>query len=372
VSAPQRATARIDLAAIRHNTGVLAAAAAPAELMAVVKANGYGHGAVPVARAAIEGGARQLAVATVEEAEELRAAGLVAPLLVMGPLIGDEVARALAIGAEIAVWTPEMCAVAAAASSPGRPARAHIGLDTGMGRLGARPEGVAALADAAARPGIEVVGIMTHFATADALEGENAAFFGEQLLRFRAQAGMLRGRFPAARLHAANSAATLRGDDACFDLVRCGIALYGCSPFGHPPSADGLRPAMRWSSYVAVTKRLSSRESAGYGRTWRAARGTTIAVVPVGYADGYARCLSNRGQALVGGRRVPVVGTISMDQLTVDLGPEATELVGDEVVLLGRQGDEEITAEEMASWRDTISYEVTCGVGTRVRRVHAG
>ncbi|MEW6582502.1 MAG: alanine racemase, partial [Actinomycetota bacterium] len=169
-----------------------------------------------------------------------------------------------------------------------------------------------------------------------------------------------------------NSAAALRGPEARFDMVRCGIALYGCSPFGRPAGEDGLRPAMTWTSYVAVVKHLSSRESAGYGRTWRAARGTTIAVVPVGYADGYARCLSNRGQVLVGGRRVPVVGTVSMDQLTVDLGPEATAQVGDEVVLIGRQGDEEITVDEVAGWRGTISYEVTCGVGGRVGRVHVG
>lgn len=372
LSEPQRATAWIDLGAIRHNAGVLAAAAAPAELVAVVKANGYGHGAVPVARAALDGGARRLAVATVEEAEELRAAGFDVPILVMGPLIGGEVARAIAVAAEFAVWTPEMCVAAAAASGHDRPARVHIGLDTGMGRLGARPEGLAALADAAARPGIDVVGIMTHFATADVLEGDESGFFAEQVLRFRAAAASLRDRFPDARLHAANSAATLRGGDAAFDLVRCGIALYGCSPFGDHPSTRSLRPAMRWSSYVAVVKWLHSRESVGYGRTWRAARGTRIAVVPVGYADGYARSLSNRGQALVGGRRVPVVGTISMDQLTIDLGAEAGDAVGDEVVLLGRQGSEEITAEEVAAWRGTISYEVTCDVGARVRRVHAG
>jgi len=349
MSEAQRATAWIDLGAIRHNAGVLVAAAAPAELMAVVKAGGYGHGAVPVARAALDGGARRLAVATVEEAEELRAAGLDVPILVMGPLVGGEVARALAAGAEFAVWTPEMCTAAAAASPPDRPARVHIGLDTGMGRLGVRAEGVTAVADAAARPGIEVVGIMTHFATADVLEGDESGFFAEQLLRFRASSMPLRDRFPRARLHAANSAATLRGQGAAFDVVRCGIALYGCNPFGDHPSAHSLRPAMRWSSYVAVVKWLNSRESAGYGRTWRAARGTTIAVVPVGYADGYARNLSNRGQALVGGRRVPVVGAISMDQLTVDLGPEARDAVGDEVVLLGTQGSEEITAEEMAA-----------------------
>ena len=152
--------------------------------------------------------------------------------------------------------------------------------------------------------------------------------------------------------------------------MRCGIALYGCSPFERDPAEHGLRPALSLVSYLASVKPLRSRESAGYGRTWRAARGTFVAVVPVGYADGYARALSNRGQALVGGRRVPVVGTVSMDQLTVDLGPEPDARVGDEVVLIGAQGQERIRAEEVAALRGTISYEVICAVGARVRREH--
>jgi alanine racemase len=256
----------------------------------------------------------------------------------------------------------------------GRPARVHLKLDTGMGRLGARPEDVAALVEAADRPGIEVAGIMTHFATADVPAELDGGFFGEQFLRFRAAAGALRPRFPGAAVHAANSAATLRaaaGPDARFDLVRCGIALYGCSPFGGDPDEHRLRPAMTLSSYVAAIKTVRSMESVGYGRAWRAARGTRIAAVPIGYGDGYWRAFSNRAQVLIGGRRRPVVGTISMDQLTVDLGPEGSDRVGDEVVLMGRQGGERITAEELAGLRDTINYEVTCSIGTaRVRRVH--
>jgi alanine racemase len=324
---PERAVARIDLGAIRHNAGVLARAAGPAELLAVVKADGYGHGAVDAARAALEGGARRLGVATAAEAEALRAAGLDAPVLVMGPLCGEEWRRAVAARAEVAVWTPEAAALVASLG-----ARAHLKLDTGMGRLGARPEDVAGLVAAAEGAGLEVAGVMTHFATADVTEGEDAGFMAEQLLRFRAALGPLRARFPGAVAHAANSAATLREPAAAFDLVRCGIALYGCSPFEGDPAEHGLRPAMTLASYVASIKGLSSRESAGYGRTWRAPRGTHVAVVPVGYADGYARALSNRGRALVGGRRVPVVGTVSMDQLTLDLGPETDARVGDEVV----------------------------------------
>ncbi|WP_217913403.1 alanine racemase [Miltoncostaea marina] len=368
-----RALARIDLAAVRDNAALLARAAGRAELMAVVKADGYGHGAAPVARAALAGGARRLAVATVAEAEELRGAGLGGPLLVMGPLAGGEWARAAAARAEVAVWTPEGLA-AAAAGGARRPV--HLKLDTGMGRLGARPEDVPALADAAAGAAgagtVEVVGLMSHFATADEVAGENAGFMGEQLLRFRAAAAGLRPRFPGARAHIANSAATLRDPAAALDVVRCGIALYGCDPFGADPAAHGLRPAMSLVSYVASVKTIRSRESVGYGRRWRAARGTRVAVVPVGYADGYARALGGRAEVLVGGRRVPVIGAVSMDQVTVDLGPEGAEGVGDEVVLIGAQGEARVTAEEVAAWRGTINYEVTCAVGPRVPRAHSG
>ena len=371
----ERAVARISLAAVRHNAATLLRAAGGARLMAVVKADGYGHGAVPVARAALEGGASALGVAAVSEAESLRDAGLDAPILIMGPLTGDEWDRAVAAGAELAAWTPEAVGAAEAAGARrGVAVPLHLKLDTGMGRLGARPEDVDALVEAAATagPGVRVAGVMTHFATADETGGENAGFMAEQLVRFRGRLPALRERFPGVVVHAANSAATLRDPGAAFDMVRCGIALYGCSPFGGDPADDDLRPAMALVSRLASVKTLRSRESVGYGRVWRAARGTRVGLVPVGYADGYARALSGRAQVLVGGRRVPVVGTISMDQLTVDLGPEGTEGVGDEVVLIGAQGDERVTAEEVAAWRGTINYEVTCAVGPRIPRVHEG
>ena len=247
--AAERAVARIDLGAIRHNAGVLARAAGGAELLAVVKADGYGHGAAAVARAALDGGARRLGVATAGEAEALRAAGVDAPVLVMGPLIGDEWPRAVAAGAEVAVWTPQAAALAASLG-----ARAHLKLDTGMGRLGARPDEVGALAAAAEEARLEVAGVMTHLATADVTDGEEAGFMAEQLLRFRALLGPLRERFPGAPAHAANSAATLREPAAAFDLVRCGIALYGCSPFERDPAEHGLRPAMSLVSYLASVK----------------------------------------------------------------------------------------------------------------------
>jgi len=362
----ERSVARIDLAAIRHNAGVLAAAAGRAEIVAVVKANAYGHGAVPVARAALAGGATRLGLAALSEVEELRAAGVDAPLFLWGPLTGDEWRRAAATGCDLAVWTPEGCAAAAEAGIR----HVHLKLDSGMGRLGARPDAVAALAEAAADPRLDVVGLMTHFATADETVGENAGFMLEQLVRFRSMIGPLRDRFPGAAVHTANSAATLRSADTHFDLVRCGIALYGCDPFHSNPADHHLRPAMTVTSYLASVKPLLGRESVGYGRRWRAARGTWIGAIPIGYADGYPRAYANAAQVLVGGRRVPVVGMISMDQITVDLGPEATDAVGDEVVLLGAQGGERLLAEELGAWRGTINYEVTCAIGPRVRRDH--
>jgi alanine racemase len=360
----ERSVARIDLGAIRHNVGLLVRAAGRAEMVAVVKANGYGHGAVPVARAALEAGASRIGLATVAEVEELREAGVEAPLLLWGPLIGDEWRRAAEAGCAIAVWTPEGCAAAAAAGIR----KVHLKLDSGMGRLGARPEAVAALVEAAGDPRLDVAGLMTHFATADETTGENAGFMVEQLVRFRSMIAPLRGRFPRAIVHAANSAATLRSADTHLDMVRCGIAMYGCDPANADPDAHGLRPAMSISSYLSSVKPLLGRESVGYGRRWRAARGTWIGVVPVGYADGYPRAYANNAQVLVGGRRVPVVGMVSMDQITIDLGPEAADRVGDEVILLGTQGAERLTAEELGAWRGTINYEVICAVGPRVRR----
>jgi alanine racemase len=368
-----RAAARIELGAIRHNAAVLARAAGRARLMAVVKADAYGHGAVPASRAALEGGASSLAVAAAAEACELRAAGIDAPIVVMGPLAGDDWEAAAEAGAEVVTWAPESVARAgAAAATRGSRARLHLKLDTGMGRLGARPEDVAALADAAEAADVDVVGLMTHFATADELEGENASFMAEQAVRFSAAAAALRPRFPGAALHAANSAAILRDPATAFDMVRCGIALYGCSPFAGDPAVHGLRPAMALVSHLAAVRNVRSRESVGYGRVWRAERGTRVGVVPVGYADGYARALSGRAEVLVRGRRAPLIGAVSMDQITIDLGPGAEEEVGDEVVLLGSQGSERVSAEELAAARGSINYEVTCAIGGRIPRVHVG
>jgi alanine racemase len=364
----ERAHARIDLAALASNVRRVAAAAGSARVAAVVKADAYGHGSVACSRVAVEAGATALAVHTVAEAEQLRMHGLTAPTLVMGPLTGEEWVRAGEAGVEVVVWTPEAIYAAAESGVAG----VHLELDSGMGRLGARPEDVAALVEAARASEANVAGIMTHFATADDRDGDEAGFFREQLVRFRAAAASLKDAFPDASVHAANSAAVFRDRQAAFDMVRCGIALYGCSPFHEDPADLGLDPVMSVVSYLAMVKTIRSRESVGYGRTWRAQRGTRLGLVPVGYADGYARALGNNADVLVAGRRAPVVGAVSMDQLTVDLGPESTETVGVPVVLLGASGAERISAEELARRRGTINYEITCGITQRLPRVYVG
>ncbi len=365
----QRALARIDLAAIERNCAELARVAAPAGLCVVVMGNGYGHGAVQAARAAQAGGAPWLAVATAEEAAELRAGGIEGPLLVMGALSDAELTVALRARADIVVWREER--VAALERHPdGEGAGVHVKLDTGMGRLGTRDPAEAArvAAAVAASPRLRLAGLMTHFATAD----DDLGFAREQLARFMDWAEPVRAAHGGedVLLHAANSAATLGIPEARLELVRCGIAAYGLDPFGADPAPHGLAAALVVCSYLAEVKPIAAGESAGYGRRFVAEAPTWIGTVPIGYADGVRRALTNDCDVLVGGRRVPVVGTISMDNLTVDLGPDPPSR-GAEVVLLGAQGGARVLAEEWARRLATINYEITCGISARVPRVYA-
>jgi len=365
---PLRALARVDVGAIARNCAVLAGAAAPAALCAVVKADGYGHGAAPAARAALEGGATWLAVATAEEAAALRAGGLGAPLLVLGALSPEELPIAVAAGADVVAWREGFVAALAAHAPLAAGTGVHVKLDTGMGRLGTRdPEEAARVAAAvAAAPGLRLAGAMTHFATAD----DDPGFAREQLARFLPWAKRIRARHGEdVRLHASNSAATLGLPEARLDMVRCGIAIYGMDPFHEDPGVHGLEPALELRSYLAEVKPCAPGESAGYGRRFVAREPTWLGTVPVGYADGVRRALTNDCDVLVGGRRVPLVGTVSMDNVTVDLGPEPPPR-GSDVVLLGRQGDERVLAEEWARRLGTINYEITCGIGPRVPRAH--
>jgi alanine racemase len=338
------------------------------ELCAVVKANGYGHGAAACAAAAMRGGSTRLAVAAAAEAEELRLHFPDTPILAMGALTEEELRIALAARADVAVWQEgfrEICS--RAASELGRMARVHVKLDSGMGRLGERdPARLIELARACHDDQrLELAGVWTHFATADE---EGDGYLAEQLAAFTPVADAVREIAPDCTVHAANSAATLRDAATHFDMVRCGIAVYGLDPFQRDPAEHDLEPALELHSYVADVKRFEAGASAGYGRTWRAPEDTWVGVLPFGYGDGVRRGLSNNGEVLVGGRRYPLIGTVSMDNITIDLGPETDVEPGAPAVLIGAQGSERILAEEVASRLETINYEVTCGISQRVTR----
>jgi alanine racemase len=343
----QRAVARIDLGAVERNCTRL-----PKPLCAVVKADAYGHGVEPVVEAALAGGATWLAVATAGEAAELRRLAVDVPVLVMGAVTRDEVRVAIDAGADVVAWSEEVAEAAA---------RIHVKLDTGMGRLGTRDRELALRL--AARP--NTVGLMTHFATADEL---NDDLFPAQLEAFREFVDKV-ARDDVV-VHAANSAAALRDPAAHFDMVRCGVAIYGLDPFQADPGAHDLEPALSLRSWLASVRRIGAGDSVGYGRRWRASDPTWIGTVPVGYGDGWRRALTNDCDVLIRGRRHPLVGTVSMDNLTVDLGPDPEAEVGDEVVLIGAQREERILAEEVARRIGTINYEVTTGLLPRVPREH--
>jgi alanine racemase len=368
-----RALATVDLGAVRRNAAHLSRKLHGAQLCAVVKADGYGHGAVPVARAALDGGASWLAVATAGEAAELRAAGIGERILVMGALGPEELAVALEVRADLVAWTESFVAavsgVVASATAP-EPVALHVKLDSGMGRLGTRSaQAAVALAETIARDrGLRLAGAMTHFAAAD----EDAEFMRLQLGRFRPFAGALRALEPDVVVHAANSAATLRDPETHFDLVRCGIALYGLDPFGADPATHGLEPALSLRSYLAAVKPADPGDSAGYGRRFIAERATWIGTAPIGYGDGVRRALHPGGAVLVGGHRYPLAGTVSMDNITFDLGPErpGAAQVGVPVVVIGADAGERILVEELAAHVGTINYEIVCGISKRVPRAY--
>jgi alanine racemase len=343
----ERALARIDVGAVERNCTKL-----PKPLCAVVKADAYGHAMGPVAEAALAGGATWLAVATAAEAAELRRLAVDVRVLVMGALTREELGVAIDADADVVAWSEEVAELAP---------RIHVKLDTGMGRLGTRDRDLALRL--AARP--NTVGLMTHFATADDLDDE---LFSEQLDVFREFVEAV-GRDDLI-VHAANSAAAMREPESHFDLVRCGIAIYGLDPFQADPGPHALEPALSLRSWLASVRRIEPGESVGYGRRWRATEPTWVGTVPLGYGDGWRRALTNDCDVLIGGRRHPLVGTVSMDNVTVELGAEPQADVGDEVVLIGSQGEERILAEEVAQRLGTINYEVTTGLLPRVRREH--
>jgi alanine racemase len=366
-----RALAEVNLAAVERNVAALRGRlSAGARLCVVVKADGYGHGAIPVAQAALRAGAAQLAVATAQEALELRDGGVTTPLLVMGAVSQEELPMALAAHAELVAWDERFVShLIEAARQNGAPVQVHVKLDSGMGRLGTRdPQRALSVALAVQRAsGLELRGAMTHFATSD----DDPEFVTEQLAAFLPFVDRLRSLAPGLIAHAANSAATLRFPDSHLDLVRCGIAVYGADPMHQDPFLRGLEPALTLGSYVAAVKPAEPGQSAGYGRRFIAERATWLGTLPIGYGDGVSRALTNNCDVLIGGRRYPLVGTVSMDNITVDLGPEPTVSVGDRAVLIGADGDQRQTAEDVARRTGTINYEVLCGIARRVpRRYH--
>ena len=371
---PVRPTyAEVDLAAIAANVALACRLAGPqAQVMAVVKADAYGHGAVPVAGAALKAGATWLGVAIPEEAIPLRVAGLTGRILVLGPIPPEQTDL-------VAAYDLDQCVCdLAQAEALGRTARAHgrtlsihLKVDTGMGRVGLRPREVRGVAEKlAGLPSVRLVGVMTHFAEAEADDPE---FAREQLARFAEGVRALSAVQQGGKLlrHAANSAALLCLPEARLDLVRPGIMLYGCHPRGRQRMAEPqLQPALRLRTAISQIQAVARGESVSYGRTFVAPRDVRVATLPVGYADGVGRLLSNRGQVLIRGRRVPIVGRVCMDMTMVDVTDLPDVRVGDEAVLIGRQGEEEISADEVAELQGTISYEILSRIGPRVPRVY--
>ncbi len=366
----ERAEARIDLGALRHNCRELKSRLGEGiELCPVLKADAYGHGSLHCVAAVAESGADRIAFATASEAVLARSVTPDIPLLVLGALAPAEIEMAISARADVAAWEPGFIAsLADQAAAAGLVVGVHVKYDTGMGRLGTTdPELVLDLARTAdAHPNLRLVAIWTHFATADEAD---PAFRNLQRDRLAELGERVRREFPEVKLHAANSAAMI-ADPAChFDLVRPGVAVYGMDPFGNDPADHNLKPVLSLHSWVASVKDFEPGNSAGYGRTWQAERQTRVAAIPIGYGDGLRRGLSNRGEVLIGGARYRISGTISMDNITVDVGPGSGVRVGDEVTLIGSQGEETILAERVAEPLDTINYEVTCGISPRVPRV---
>lgn len=363
----------VDLDAITHNLGEVRRRAGGRDVLTAVKADAYGHGAIEVARH-IEAHhlSEWLGVALVNEAVELRRSGVTLPILKLSPVFADELPEAIAADVTLTVVDEDTIDQAGqAAAEAGRVVPVHLKVDTGMRRIGTTPECAVALArrirDA---PHLALDGLFTHLPVSDVPQG--ADFTRQQLSAFEDVAARVTaevGHVP--HVSAANSGAVMLHDLGTTTLVRPGIMVYGCAPDKDTPATVDLRPVARWTSRLLFVKQVRAGETVGYGRTWTAQADTWVGTVEIGYGDGFSRALSNRGRMLIGGRSYPVVGRVCMDQTMVDLGPRPPDVVvGDEVVLLGRSGDEEITVEEVAALMDTITYEVTCLVTRRVARRH--
>ena len=367
--------AEVNLAALRHNLRVIARHAGRAKVWPVLKADGYGHGAPAVARTLERAGAEGFCVALLEEAVELRDAGVRAPILVMGGYYGGAYEEIVARGVVPVIYdASHLEGLARASRQAGRPVDAHLKVDTGMARLGLRMGELESFAAQLERfPEVRISGLMTHLACAEAFDrSEGSSFTADQLARFEEATSRLArvGIAPQVR-HAANSAAVLRGE-ALFDAVRPGVAIFGVSPLGSP--LGELRPAMRVRSEIVDLRTIEVGEPVGYGGLFRASRPTRIATLPMGYADGLSRHLSNRGHVLVRGVRAPIVGAVSMDMSMIDVTDISGVAVRDEVTVLGTQdgtlGRAALTAEEISAEAGTIAWEVLTSISRRVPRFY--
>lgn len=362
--------AEIDLSAIAYNIRAIKKRVHPAQIMAVVKADGYGHGAVPVARVALENGATWLGVALVEEGIELRNAGFLEPILVFSGAIVDQLSYFFKYNLDITVYTAEIAnSLSQLAIQFQKPIRVHVKIDTGMGRVGvAWEDAVNFIKYLAQLEGIQLQGIYSHFATSDERDKAYAKLQHERFITINEILAQQNIRFPIR--HIANSGAILDMPDTYLDLVRPGVMMYGYYPSSETTESITIRPAMTLKSQVIYVKQVPENFSVSYGRKYVTTKPTRIATIPAGYADGYNRLLTNKAKITIRGKKFPLVGRVCMDLIMADIGMEDNIEIGDEVILFGKQEQNAFTVTEICQLLDTIPYEVTCWISKRVPRIY--
>ena len=356
----------VDTGAIRNNIKFILEHT-QSHVMAIVKANAYGHGTIPVARAALDGGATWCGVARFTEALELRKADITCPILLLGYTPKEHLEEMISHQVSLTVWDREQVTLLSdAAQKVGEKARIHLKIDTGMSRLGVQPEEALDLAlFISETSGIQFEGVYSHFAKADEIDPAPTDLQWDHFQRVLSDLDSHHVRPPI--IHHANSAASLTRGETSLSLVRLGIAMYGLHPSEECPLPDDFRPALSWKSILSQVKTLPPGRGVSYGHEYVTNGNERIGTIPVGYADGFRRLRGN--QVLIGGKRVPVIGRVTMDQILVQLDRVPESKAGDEVVLIGKQGDESITAEDVSRIWGTINYEVTCAIGPRVPRI---